>query len=121
MKQRVTHFEHKLAKGSGGGNNGDMEPRIARIEASIGFMQREITEIKSDIRDIRSDIKGIRSGFPTETSSMLQEIKHELQEMRREFKSGLASIRTDCRILFATIIAATVSLGGMIAKSSGWF
>jgi hypothetical protein len=91
MKQRVTHFEHKLAKGSGGGNNGDMEPRIARIEASIGFMQRKITEIKSDIRDIRSDIK-----------------------------TEIASVRADFRILFATIIAATVSLGGMIAKSSDW-
>lgn len=33
-----------------------MEARIAKLEAAVGFIQRDIHELKEDVRSIRRDI-----------------------------------------------------------------
>jgi hypothetical protein len=98
MKQRPSPPENRHSAHS----KYNMEPRIAHLEASINFMQREMSDIKSDIRDIRL------------------ELKSETSLIRNELKLEIASVRADFRILLSAIIAATLSLGAMIAKSSGW-
>lgn len=35
-----------------------MEARVAKLEASMEFVQRDIAEIKSDIREIKRDARG---------------------------------------------------------------
>lgn len=41
----------------GGGNDGGMEPRIARLEAAAEYIQRDIADIKHDVREIRSSMR----------------------------------------------------------------
>lgn len=39
----------------------EMEARVARLETTVGNMQRNITELKDDVRAIRAEIVGIRT------------------------------------------------------------
>lgn len=68
----------------GGGNNGGMEARIAKLEASVEYIQTDIASIKQDVRDIRADM------------------------------------RSDFRLLFASLIAVALGLAGLMAKGFGW-
>ena len=48
----------------GGGptdNDGGMEARVAKLEAAMEYVQRDIGELKSEVREIRKDITGIRT------------------------------------------------------------
>jgi hypothetical protein len=45
----------------GGGDDGGMEPRIAKLEAGQEFIQRDIKDLKDDVRAIRGDVNGIRT------------------------------------------------------------
>ena len=49
----VTQDGRGFDGGSGGGNNGAMEARVAKLEASMEYIQREIGEIKTDVRQIK--------------------------------------------------------------------
>jgi len=51
----------KVAPGGGPPYDGGMEARVAKLEASTEFMQRDIAELKADVREIRKDITGIRT------------------------------------------------------------
>jgi hypothetical protein len=46
---------------SGGGDDGGMEPRIAKLEAGQEFIQRDIRDLKDDVRAIYGEINGIRT------------------------------------------------------------
>jgi hypothetical protein len=68
--QKLRELEHRVAeiereKGlktpGGDGTSGGMEPRIAKLEASVEHVQQDIRDIKSDIHDICGDITGIRT------------------------------------------------------------
>ena len=37
-----------------------MEPRIARLEASVDHIERDIAELKLDVREFRSDMRDVR-------------------------------------------------------------
>jgi hypothetical protein len=43
--------------GIGGGNGGDMEARIAALEATVKHIDTQIADLKNDFRDQRSDHK----------------------------------------------------------------
>jgi hypothetical protein len=52
--------QHGKANGTGtppgsGGSGGDMEPRVAKLEASMEFIKDGITEIKSEVRSSRAN------------------------------------------------------------------
>lgn len=53
----VTHLD----KRGGPPNDGDMEARVAKLEATAEFVQRDIKELKEDVRAVRGDITGIRT------------------------------------------------------------
>jgi hypothetical protein len=38
-----------------------MEARVAKLEAAMEFVQRDIGELKADVRDVKNDIVGIRT------------------------------------------------------------
>ena len=50
---------YKLSlKGGGGGDTFDpMGPRVAKLEASVGYIEREITDIKTEVHGLRSDAR----------------------------------------------------------------
>jgi hypothetical protein len=38
-----------------------MEPRLAKLETAVEFIQRDIKELKDDLRAVKSDITAIRT------------------------------------------------------------
>lgn len=47
-----------VLRGGGGGNTFDpMEARVAKLEASVGYIEREITDLKTEVRGLRSDAR----------------------------------------------------------------
>lgn len=45
----------------GGGDGGGMESRVARLEAAVEYLQRDVVEIKGHINALRNDVSGIRT------------------------------------------------------------
>lgn len=58
---RLAEELERLATNGGGGDNGGMEARIAKLESSVEFMQRDIGEVKTDLKEIRRDITSVRT------------------------------------------------------------
>lgn len=50
-----------LPPGDGGGNYGDMEARIARLESDVEHVKGAVAEIRSDLRDTKADIGAIKT------------------------------------------------------------
>ena len=48
---------------SGGDDGGDMEGRIAKLESSVEYIQRDIAEIKADIKDVEKGIGGLNDSI----------------------------------------------------------
>jgi uncharacterized protein YhaN len=38
-----------------------MEPRLAKLETAVDFIQRDIKELKDDMRAVKSDINSVRT------------------------------------------------------------
>lgn len=47
----------RLKNSDGGGTYDGMEARVAKLEASSEFIQREVSDLKSEIRGMRSDAR----------------------------------------------------------------
>jgi hypothetical protein len=50
--------------------DGRMEPRLAKLETAVDFIQRDIKELKDDMRAVKSDINSIRT--PTSDSCLVR-------------------------------------------------
>lgn len=50
-------FDHETGRVEDSG----MEPRLAKLETAVEFIQRDIKELKDDLRAVKSDINGIRT------------------------------------------------------------
>ena len=68
-----------------------MEARVARLEASIEHIERDIAEIKTDGRSTRQAIDHLRD-----------------------------RVESDFRITWAGIMALGLGLAGLMAKGFGW-
>lgn len=44
-----------LRYSGGGGDNGDMEARIARLESDMSHISKTLDEVKTDVREIRKE------------------------------------------------------------------
>lgn len=54
VAEAIERIEKRALKSDGGGpHNGDMEARVAKLEASMEYVQRDIGEIKTDVRQIK--------------------------------------------------------------------
>ncbi len=94
--QTLRQVDAPLHKGTEPPDNGDMEARVAKLEAGMDYAQRELGDIKATLRGhdgkfdgLRGDITGIRT--------------------------------TDFRLTFGAIIAVALGLAGLMAKGFGWF
>jgi hypothetical protein len=64
LKSKVSNLrppEPPFDAGGGGGDNGAMEARLAKLEAAQEFIQRDIKELKDGVRAIKGDITAIRT------------------------------------------------------------
>lgn len=57
----LTEWASSVDGGGSGGDNGAMEARVAKLEATTEYVQRDIAELKTDVRELRKDIIGIRT------------------------------------------------------------
>lgn len=51
----------QVAPGGAPPYDGAMEARVAKLEATMEFVQRDVAELKADVRELRKDITGIRT------------------------------------------------------------
>jgi hypothetical protein len=75
-----------------------MEERVARLEAGVEHIGRDLGEIKNDARLMRQEIGGLRD-------------RVDLLRDRLE---------ADFRITWVGIIASNLGLAGLMAKGFGW-
>lgn len=45
----------------GSGDDGNMEIRVAKLEAAVEYIQRDIRELRDDVRSLKGDVSGIRT------------------------------------------------------------
>ncbi|MBY7926306.1 hemolysin XhlA family protein [Vibrio fluvialis] len=63
MKNNVTSFPgNHFGNKSGNGGGDGLEARVAKLESSVEYIQRDIADIKTDIKEIRHNQ---RSDFRT--------------------------------------------------------
>src|SRR4051812_18695630 len=71
LRMQNASLETKLASvlnsGGGGGTSGGMEPRIAKLEAAVEHIQKDIAEIKMDVREFRTGIGALNTSSATLT------------------------------------------------------
>lgn len=55
LEAAITNLE-RFDDHGGGGNNGGMEARVAKLEASVEHIQQDLAELKTDTRAIRDKV-----------------------------------------------------------------
>ena len=84
-----------LASGGGGPHDPSMEARVAKLEAVIEHIQRDLADVRADLRTFRFDA-------------------------RTDFKEVRTQMRTDFLILAGMIIAVALGMAGLLAKGFKW-
>ena len=87
-----------------------MEPRIAKLEAGMDHVIRELGEFRQDMRGFRQEIDGFRQ----EIGDTRKELRQEIHEFRRE-------IRFDFRLLIIIMMAVFSGITAMLGKGFKWF
>ncbi|UHS60580.1 hypothetical protein HRR99_03110 [Agrobacterium vaccinii] len=59
--------EADLHGGGNGGNNGGMEARLAKLEADLEYVKRDVSELRTDMRDVRDRAVRIESSMATKS------------------------------------------------------
>lgn len=122
FKERVTSVlawteaaseEDQLAGGGGPPHDGGMEARVAKLEATVEYIQRDIAEIKIDLKSMDQALRQFGGDVNVEFRSIRSESKDE-------FKTVRAEARADFIKLFSALIVATLGLAGLMAKGFGW-
>lgn len=54
---RLERVEQRIESGGGPPYDGGMEARVAKLEAGLEFVQRELSDIKADTREIKKDAR----------------------------------------------------------------
>lgn len=110
---RLSHLQIEARESRRGGSEpppppppSGLEPRVARLEASVGHIERDVANIHGGLKDIRTEIKAEIRDFRTE-------IKSEVKELRLGHER-------DFRLLFGALIAAVLGLAGLMAKGFHW-
>ena len=95
------HFASFRSQVESGGNppyDGGMEARIAKLEATMEHVQRDVTEIKTILRGQEGKFDGMRD-----------RMDGVRDRMERDF-----------RLLFGVIITVALGLAGLMAKGFHW-
>jgi hypothetical protein len=50
-----------IDRSAGGEEDRRMEARLAKLETTVEFIQRDLKELKVDLRTVRSDINGVQT------------------------------------------------------------
>lgn len=99
-----------LEGGGGPPHDGAMEARVAKLEVTTEYIQRDVAEIKSDLKITNQAIRD----FSTLVNSEFRKVDDEFKKVRDEAKADLHKI-------FAALVFVAVGLAGLMAKGFGWF
>lgn len=94
--------KHPIEKRDEPPHDGGMEARVAKLEASVEYIQRDVAEIRSDLK------------------SLDQAIRKFGGDVNGEFKAIRSEAKADFHKLFGALIVATLGLAGLMAKGFGW-
>lgn len=97
----------KKKRGNSGG--GDLEARVAKLESSVEYIQRDISEIKEDMRRHR-----------TENAEEFKNAHQEFKAVRNEIYELRELHHKDFRMVFGALITVAIGLAGLMAKGFGW-
>lgn len=61
VAERNADIPRRLAKDDGGGNDGGMEARVAKLEAVAEHLRRDVDDLRADVKELRRDVHGIRT------------------------------------------------------------
>jgi hypothetical protein len=61
----VSSGEHQLQSGGGGGTFDGMEARVAKLEADIEYIKRDVGELRTDMKDVRERTIKIEGSMAT--------------------------------------------------------
>lgn len=103
VAERNADIPQRLAKGDGGGDDPGMEARVAKLEATAEYIQRDVAEIKADLKATNEAVRKFGD------------------DVNSEFKAARSEMRADFRLLFGAIITVALGLAGLMAKGFGWF
>lgn len=84
-------MEREQPQGGEPPDNPGMEARVAKLEAAMEHVQRDISDIKQSLRGHDDKFDGLRDRMDS-----------------------------DFRILFGALIVTTLGLAGLMAKGFGW-
>jgi hypothetical protein len=128
MTKDLAEPRPRLARPARGGDTRPMEARLAKVEAGIEYLQREVAEVKADVHELRGEMHGFRDDIHREIGLLRTEFRGELHAevgvLRKELHIGLLGGRDFALRLFpltwASLIAAAVGLAGMMARGFHW-
>lgn len=92
-----------LAGGSEPPHDGGMEARVAKLEAALEHVQKDVGEIKADIRDTKNAWIAFKDDVNSEFKAVRSEMRSDTWKLLGIFGAG-----------FALLLAA-------MAKGFGWF
>jgi chromosome segregation ATPase len=78
------------------------EERLARVEAKVDDLQRDVSGLKSDVAELKSDNVGLRSDGAS--------LRAEVADLRREVRTQGEDIRREMRILHEDVIGRIAAL-----------
>lgn len=82
-----------------------MEERFIRLEADVGVLKTDVGVLKADVAVLKTDVAVLKKS--------VEHIEREIPELRKVQER-------DFRVLFGSLIVATLGLAGLMAKGFGW-
>ncbi len=113
---------HPLEKGGGGGNDGGMEARVAKLEAAVEYIQKDVAEIKSELKSMNEALRSFGNdvnGEFRDVSRDVSTIKERLGHTPTTLQMWAAVAATLVPIAGALWWIVQQYLGPILAKAAG--
>lgn len=89
-----------LENGGGGGNDGGMEARVAKLESDVSHIQADVGEVRSDLRSVSERLRSVEVDIAS--------IKERLSHMPTTVQMWVA------------VAAVTIPVGGVMVGILTW-
>ncbi|MBN5149974.1 hypothetical protein JAK23_10825 [Stenotrophomonas maltophilia] len=101
---RIVNDDNPRLVETGGGppHDGGMEARVAKLESTLEYVQRDVAEIRADLKKMADQLNAFG------------------KDVNGEFRAIRAEAKTDFRLLFGALITVALGLAGLMAKGFGW-
>ncbi|WP_373225189.1 hypothetical protein [Enterobacter cloacae complex sp. ESBL7] len=114
---------HTTEYGSGNGGGGNMEARVAKLEATIEHIASDVTDIKTEARQISTNVSSLKTDVELikydigTLRTKNEEFSNELKELERKIDAigtSVNSFKTTMKVS-ASVLSAAIVVFGVIA------